>query len=229
VSTNTPGKAPTTVDGHKDLILEHEYDGIREYDNPIPSWFHLIFIATILISIPYYIYYETNSEVLTAEERVAREEVMQLRKQVAALGELSTDEPTLLKLMAEPKWLKVGASIYATNCASCHGPAGQGTIGPNMTDDHYKNLKTLAEIPKVVIEGANQGAMPAWRTRLSTNNIVLVSAYVASLRGQNLPSARPAEGEVIPPWPAPAAPAPTPAPKPAAGNASTGHVRPAGA
>lgn len=225
MNTNAPDPKPTTVDGHKDLILEHEYDGIREYDNPIPSWFHLIFIATILVSIPYFIYYETNSEVLTAEERVAREEVQQLRKQVAALGELNPDEPTLLRLIGDPKWLKVGASIYATNCASCHGPAGQGTIGPNLTDDHFKNLKSLAEIPKVVIEGANQGAMPAWRTRLSTNNIMLVSAYVASLRGKNLPSARPPEGEVLPPWPTPS----TPPAKPAAGNASAGPVRPAGA
>jgi len=70
-----------------------------------------------------------------------------------------------------------------------------------MTDDYYKNIKRLGDIPKVIQDGAANGAMPAWKNRLHPNEIVMVAAYVASLRGQNKPGPRAAEGSVIDPWP----------------------------
>ena len=77
-------------------------------------------------------------------------------------------------------------------------------MGPNLTDDHYKNVKKIEDIAKVIQNGAANGAMPAWRNRLShINKIVLVAAYVAKMRGKNLSGPRPdPEGELIPPWPA---------------------------
>ncbi|MHC4377574.1 MAG: c-type cytochrome, partial [Planctomycetota bacterium] len=126
----------------------------------------------------------------------------QLEKQFATLGQLSPDEGTLMGFLTDEeqtKWLKVGEAIFRTHCVSCHGRDGAGISGPNLTDDHYKHVKTIGDIPQIVIEGANKGSMPAWGNRLMTNEIVLVSSYVASLRGQNLSSTRPAEGDVIEP------------------------------
>jgi cytochrome c oxidase cbb3-type subunit 3 len=71
-----------------------------------------------------------------------------------------------------------------------------------LTDDYWKNVKQLADIPKVIAEGAAAGAMPSWKTRLHPNEVVLVAAYVASLRGKNLPGPRGQEGDLIPRWPA---------------------------
>jgi len=88
---------------------------------------------------------------------------------------------------------------------SCHGANAAGQIGPNLTDDYYKNVQQLTDIPKIISGGAAAGAMPAWKTRLHPNEIVLVAAYVASLRGKNLPGPRGQEGERIAPWPAPLA------------------------
>jgi hypothetical protein len=70
-----------------------------------------------------------------------------------------------------------------------------------LTDDHYKNVKQLIDIASVIEKGAANGSMPAWQNRLIPNEIVLVSSYVANMRGKNL-TGRPPEGEVIPPWPA---------------------------
>lgn len=191
-------------DTHEQL-LDHEYDGIREFDNPCPSWWHMIFFGTFVFSVAYYVFFHigplmgTNGWTLTEAYDEAVAEDLKLR--FAEIGELTADEPTLLEYMEKPDWLAVGISVYKTHCKSCHGEDGSGTVGPNLTDHHYKNVKTLVDVARVVENGATNGSMPAWRNRLHPNELALVSAYVASLRGQNLPSQRGAEGNEIPPWP----------------------------
>lgn len=193
----------------ENVVTDHVYDGIQEYDNPLPGWWTLLFYLSILFSIAYVFFnfaqpgwVDTNLEYEAAKKR-------EIERQFAEIGELQPDAATIHAYLTEPdkaKWLSVGESIFLTNCASCHGRDGSGVSGPNMTDDHYLNVKGLADIPQVVTNGANKGAMPAWGNRLGQNEIVLVSVYVASLRGKDLPSAggRPAEGEVIGAWQAPA-------------------------
>ena len=128
-----------------------------------------------------------------------------VRRAKALYGDLvlKPDEPTILKYMNdenEKEWLMIGKSVFVKDCAQCHKKDGSGINGVNLTDDHYKNVKNLRDIAGVVLGGAANGAMPAWSTRLHPNDVVLVSAYVATMRGQNL-KGRPPEGEVIPPWP----------------------------
>jgi cytochrome c oxidase cbb3-type subunit III len=189
------------------LLSDHSYDGIQEYDNPTPGWWHLIFLATLMFCFPYVIIYHFNPDVADVPKRLQRVVDGYTEAQFKKLGKLELDEPTIQRAMNEPKWLSVGANVFRANCASCHASEGQGSIGANLTDESYINVKTLMDVPKVVIEGAKAGAMPAWRGKLNQNELVLVSAYVASLRGKNLPGRAP-EGGVIPKWPAaPAAPA----------------------
>jgi cytochrome c oxidase cbb3-type subunit 3 len=183
-----------------DMLRDHEYDGIQEFDNPTPSWWTYIFVGSCAFSLVYFVFFHMGAG-WTVKESYQIAVVDDLRKQFAEIGQLKPDEPTLLKYMQDPKWLTVGQLVFKGNCINCHGAEANGSIGPNMTDDHYKNVKTLADIPMVVSAGAANGAMPAWKTRLHPNEIVLVSAYIATLRGKNLPGPRPAEGDLIPPWP----------------------------
>ena len=92
--------------------------------------------------------------------------------------------------------------VYKTNCVSCHGADGTGLVGPNLTDEYWKNVRKVEDIAKVISEGAANGAMPAWQNRLShQNQIVLTAAYVASLRDSPKTGKPPvAEAKVIPPW-----------------------------
>lgn len=186
-------------------VTGHVYDGIQEYDNPLPGWWTLVFYLTILYSIGYlFINFAQPGWVQTElkyEAAVAADEL----RQFAELGELEANGDTLMGFISDPeqaKWLKIGKAVFMTNCVSCHGRDGSGVSGPNMTDDHYLNVTALDQIPGIVTNGAKEGAMPAWGNRLGKNEVILVSAYVASLRGLNLPSAggRPAEGKVIPAW-----------------------------
>jgi cytochrome c oxidase cbb3-type subunit III len=183
-------------------LTGHSYDGIQEFDNPLPGWWKWLFVASIIASPPYWIYYHSGTEgrSVAANFDVALAE--NARLQFAEMGELNGDEPTLVKYMNDKGGLSIGKSIYQANCISCHRADGSGLVGPNLTDDHYKNVKQIADIYTVLVNGAGGGAMPAWKNRLSQNEIVTVAAYVASLRGAPAGSAaKPAEGNIIPPWP----------------------------
>jgi cytochrome c oxidase cbb3-type subunit 3 len=189
----------------RDQILDHEYDGIREYDNPTPGWWHAIFIITVLFAGVYFVFWHFSEFAWTIQDQWAADDLEATRKQFAELGELKPDEATMLKMMKDPKWLPVGASIFKGNCTSCHGANAQGgVVCPNLTDDYWKNVKKLEDVPKVIANGANNGAMPAWKGPLNQNEIVLVAAYVASLRGHGDATGRGPEGEKIDPWPTPA-------------------------
>lgn len=201
----------TTRAAAPDSLMDHQYDGIQEYDNPTPGWWFLIFALSVVWACGYWTRYEINTTPPTIQGDW-EEDVAEANKALfAKLGDLKPDAQTLVSLSGNAEWMPVGASMFRANCIACHGRQGQGDVGPNMTDDVYKNIKVITDIPRVVREGANGQAMPAWRGRLSENEIVLISAYVASLRGQNLPGRAP-EGTPAEPWPK-AVPASGPAEK----------------
>lgn len=206
-TTTSPSPAPKGP--REPQVLSHNYDGIQEYDNPTPGWWHIIFLATVLICGPYILIFHFNPGVPGPVQRMAATEQAYAAAQFKKVGKLSLDEDTVLTALGNPQWLSVGAGVFKANCMSCHGASGQGLVGPNLTDDFYKNCKTIMDIATVVQNGAAGQAMPAWRNRLTQNEVILVSAYVASLRGGNA-SGRAPEGERIAPWSsakAPAAPA----------------------
>jgi cytochrome c oxidase cbb3-type subunit 3 len=184
-----------------DQLLDHEYDGIQEYDNPCPGWWHLIFWCTVVFSVVYFAFFHLGYAGWTLDESYKSSLAQNLRLRFAEIGDLKGDEATLLTYMNKPDWLAVGGTVFATNCQSCHAADGSGLVGPNLTDDYYKNVEKLTDLVTVVENGAARGSMPAWRNRLHPNEVVLVSAYVAGLRGKDLKGPRGAEGRKIPPWP----------------------------
>jgi cytochrome c oxidase cbb3-type subunit 3 len=190
-----------------DPLTGHDYDGIQEYDNPLPGWWKWLFVASILFSPPYFFFYHNGAEGRSLADKYDSELAANLQLQFAELGELEADRESVVKYLYEPSWLKVGQAVFKANCVSCHASDGGGLVGPNLTDEEYKNVKDIGDILTVLQKGANAGAMPAWNNRLSTNEIVLVSSYVASLRGTT-PSTPPKapEGRAIAPWPEPPAP-----------------------
>jgi cytochrome c oxidase cbb3-type subunit 3 len=178
----------------------HAYDGITEYDNPLPGWWTWLFIVSIVFSFFYMIYTHCGEPGRSIHDHYSDALAANLRLQFAELGELKPDRATILKYMNDPRWGKVGEVAFKTNCVSCHGDKGEGKVGPNLCDEAWKNVTTVEDIAKVILAGANGQAMPAWKTRLHPNELVLVASYVASLRGSNPSGAKPPEGQVIPAW-----------------------------
>jgi cytochrome c oxidase cbb3-type subunit 3 len=188
----------------QDKLKEHAYDGIQEYDNPLPGWWKWMFVGSFVFSIFYLLYFHIGAPGRTIHDQYDREVAINTRLQFQDIGELEPTQETLVAYLHKPSWLKVGQVVFKTNCISCHGREGEGKVGPNLTDDYYKNLRNIEGIAKVIANGAGNGAMPAWSNRLHPNEIVLVSAYVASLRGtQPSSEGKPPEGSEIDPWPEP--------------------------
>lgn len=184
-----------------DHLLDHEYDGIREYDNPCPAWWSWIYFGTFIFSIVYFFFFTFSPVAWTNDDLYRASVSANLRQQFAEIGDLKPDAATILTYMNKPEWLTVGETVFKSQCKQCHSEDGSGLVGPNLTDDKYANVNKIEDIAKVIINGANNGAMPAWGSRLHINEIVLVAAYVANLRGKNLPGVTLARDKEIPPWP----------------------------
>lgn len=182
---------------------DHAYDGIEEFDNPLPGWWKWLFIASIVFSPFYYLYYHGGTAGRSIEDGYGVALAANTRLQFDEIGILEPTEATLVSYMEKDNWLRVGKIVFQTHCVSCHGREGEGKVGPNLTDEHFKNIKKIEDIIDILNNGAAAGAMPKWSNRLHPNEIVLVSAYVASMRGQMLDGPRGAEGNLIEPWPEP--------------------------
>jgi cytochrome c oxidase cbb3-type subunit 3 len=218
--------APAAAPAHDETpMTDHAYDGICEYDNPMPGWWVWIFWGTIVFS-GFYFFLATAVNLFSPVGEYDRAVAIDLRKQMDSGLTLSGDAPTLLRLSHDDESLKFGQNVFQGNCIACHGKDGNGTTGPNLTDDNYVHVGKIEDIFDVVRQGRNNGAMPAWSNRLNPKEIVTVSSYVASLRGQNKPG-RPPEGKPIPQWSAtdsaPATPASPPGPAQGVAPSASAH------
>jgi cytochrome c oxidase cbb3-type subunit 3 len=223
---NTTNKSVT-----ENVTLGHSYDGIREYDNPLPGWWKWLFVLTVVVSPFYLLYFHVGGPNRSVHEQFAAALDANQKKKYADIGDLTPDAVTLVKYMKDPEWNEVGKSIYKMNCVSCHGAEGGGVIGPNLCDENYKHIKKVEDIVKVINEGVAGGAMPAWATRIpNKNDIVMVSAYVASLRGTSPANPKGPDGSPIAAWSAGDTPATGDAPatgtNPAAGDAPAASAAP---
>jgi cytochrome c oxidase cbb3-type subunit 3 len=183
--TDTSTRSSPSVPGAH--LLEHEYDGIREYDNPLPGWWVWMFWGSFFFSIGYIVHYHLtgNGKSVAAtyenDVRLAREE-----RAKESLKEAPT-EAVLGRLMADKDLMSDAKVTFAERCAVCHAAAGQGMIGPNLTDDScIHGDGSLMATYEVVSNGVPQKGMPAWALQLRPIEIRKLVAYVGSLRGANV-------------------------------------------
>lgn len=207
--TTPPGKTPATstppdetLPQGAEMLTGHCYDGIQEYDNPTPAWWTWIFLGSVVFAFIYLFFVFSAGGELSPHGQFQRATIANTQKKFGELGDLEPDAPTILAYMDNEPWMAFAGNVFKTNCIACHGAAGEGGTGPNLTDDAYINVRSIEDIARVVREGAANGAMPPHETRLHPNEIVLVASYVAAMRGQNRPGKAP-QGEEIPPWETP--------------------------
>ncbi|MEM8757672.1 MAG: cbb3-type cytochrome c oxidase N-terminal domain-containing protein [Planctomycetota bacterium] len=191
---------------HEPQLLEHEYDGIREYDNPTPGWWHALFFLFVGFGAFYMFVSVASPWYSSPREGHEAAKLAWVKSLFGDLGDLEADEATIVRYYEDDseeyagRWMPYAASLFRANCVSCHGGMGEGVVGPNLTDEVAINVSGVTDIHDILMNGANAGAMPAWGNRFHPNEIVLLSSYVASLRGRDVPG-RAAEGEPMPAWP----------------------------
>lgn len=192
--TTEGGDAPDD----RDLVLDHEYDGIREYDNPMPGWWKGLFWVTIAFSACYVFWFHGSGRGSSVAEEFA-DDVAHANAAAAAVAmKESVSEASLEKLMADAAMMQVAAQLFDQKCKQCHAEQGQGNIGPNLTDDHWIHGQgTLMDIHSTVSQGVLLKGMPAWSKQLTPAELKPLVAYVGTLRGRNVPG-KPPEGTRVP-------------------------------
>ena len=166
-----------------DKLLDHDYDGIKELDNPLPEWWLLTFYGAIVFAIAYFAYYHLgNGPSLRDELNTDLQQVKQ--QKLAQEGKSQYDESSLLAVFNDSSQVKLGGTIYKEKCESCHAPGGGGSIGPNLTDKFWIHGEgTLSSIVKVISEGVADKGMPPWGAILKKEELYAVTAYVHTLAG----------------------------------------------
>jgi cytochrome c oxidase cbb3-type subunit III len=180
---------------HTPQLLDHEYDGIKEYDNPMPGWWVATFWITFFFAIGYAFHYHVSPNgVSVADAYEADMAEARAAEAKRSLGEAVT-EAGLQKLALDPGLMKDARAIFVQRCMPCHGEQGQGVIGPNLTDAYWLHGSTLMDIYKTVSEGVPQKGMPAWKMQLSAIQTRQLAAFVGSLTQHPVPGKAP-EGEL---------------------------------
>ncbi|MBX2901711.1 MAG: c-type cytochrome [Cyclobacteriaceae bacterium] len=189
------------LENEADILLNHNYDGIRELDNHLPPWWKWLFYVTIIFSGVYLVFYhlsdtlplplkEYENELTVADE--------QARKLKAASPAAVIDENTV-QLITDASALADGKTTFLNNCASCHRKDGGGDIGPNLTDEYWKHGGSINDIFKVVRQGVQGTNMIAWEGFISPEKMQNVANYVLTLQGTNPENGKKPEGELYKP------------------------------
>jgi len=186
------------IDQEDEIILNHNYDGIKELDNALPPWWVWGFYATIIFAVVYMTKYhvfggETQAEEFETEMAQAKIDIAEYKKTAKNLVDYST-----ATILTEASDIAKGKEIFIQNCAVCHKPDGGGSIGPNLTDDSWVLGGGINNIFKTISEGGRPGkGMEPWsKNGLKSFDIQQVASYITTLSGTNPPGAKKAEGEI---------------------------------
>jgi len=182
----------------KDILLDHDYDGIGELDNPLPPWWVALFWITIIFAVVYWGYYHAFDKGPGQEEMYATE--MEAAEAAVAnylneQGEV-VDENSVVTL-TDASALARGKEIYDSKCVACHLSDGGGNnIGPNLTDNYWIHGGSIQDIFSTIKYGVVEKGMLAWETQLGPADMQKVASYVKSLVGTTPANPKAPQGEL---------------------------------
>lgn len=186
----------TPIEREKDIMFDHDFDGIKELDSKIPPWFSWLFILTIIFAAYYMLQYHVfGSGQVMQEEYTVEVNKAALEKEALIKSGAFVNEETVT-LLTDASGLEAGKAIFEANCIACHAADGGGIVGPNLTDDYWIHGGGIKNVFKVIKYGVVEKGMIAWQTQLNPNQMQEVSSYVLSLQGTAPAAPKQPEGEI---------------------------------
>lgn len=188
------------IEKEEEILLDHNYDGIKELDNHLPPWWKGLFYFTIGYAVIYLLIFHVFSAAPLQEERYEIEmaEAAALKASQEADIVVDFDENTVTAT-ADATELADGQKFFELQCAVCHKADGGGLAGPNLTDKYWKHGGSMSDVYKVIKNGVQGTAMISWESQLNPVRMRNVASYVLTLQGTNPPGALPPEGDLYEP------------------------------
>jgi cytochrome c oxidase cbb3-type subunit 3 len=185
------------IENEGELLLDHDYDGIKELDNNLPPWWVYLFYACVVFAVVYLVRFEIMGA--DDQEMELKKEMAQAKIEVAEYMKTAPDlmDEKTVTLLTDGAALAEGKTIFETNCAACHRADAGGQIGPNLTDDQWILGGGIKNLFHTINNGGRDGkGMIAWKGTLKPKEMQKVASYIISLKGSNPVDPKAPEGEV---------------------------------
>jgi cytochrome c oxidase cbb3-type subunit III len=187
------------VEREADILLDHDYDGIKELDNNLPPWWIYSFYISIIAAIIYMGHYHVfkTGDLMIAEYEHEILEAQQKLEEKRSSGDLIIIDESNVELLTDAKSLETGAKLFSSVCAACHASEGQGLVGPNLTDAYWIHGGEFKEIFSTIKYGVPEKGMIAWKSQLSPSQMQKVASFIMSLKGSTPLNPKAPEGDLV--------------------------------
>jgi cytochrome c oxidase cbb3-type subunit 3 len=171
------------VEKEADILLDHDYDGIKELDNALPPWWKYGFYITIVVAFVYIYAFHFSGDGKNPEQEYAAEmaEGMKQEELYKAKTKNLVDENNVL--LADAAGIAEGKTLFIQSCVACHAADGGGGIGPNLTDDFWIHGGSMNNIYKTIKVGYPEKGMQSWESMYSPVQMKNLSSFIKSLKG----------------------------------------------
>ncbi|MEY3687866.1 MAG: hypothetical protein RIR84_707 [Bacteroidota bacterium] len=185
------------VEKEVDILLDHDYDGIKELDNALPPWWKYGFYITVVVGIIYLFHFHVWGTGKNPDQEYAEQmaEGQRLEEQYKARTKDIVDENNLT--LADADGIAAGKALYTQSCVACHAPDGGGGIGPNLTDNYWIHGGKLSEIYKTIKIGYPEKGMQSWQSMYSPVQMRNLASFVQSLKGAKTANPKEPQGDLM--------------------------------
>ncbi len=180
-----------------DILLDHDYDGIRELDNALPPWWKYGFYFTLVVAVLYIMNYHVLGIGMNPEQEYAAQmdEGKRIEEAYKAKTKNLVDENNVT--IADAAGIAEGKKIYLQSCIACHGQGGEGGIGPNLTDDYWIHGGSMNDIYKTIKLGYPEKGMQSWQSMFNPVQIKELSSFVKSIKGTKPANPKARQGDLF--------------------------------
>jgi cytochrome c oxidase cbb3-type subunit 3 len=184
------------VERELEVATDHEYDGIVELDNNLPPWWKALFYITIVFGVAYLLHYHILGTG-DLQEAEYEKEMAQAKAEVEAYLATSANnvDETNVTFVEEASRIENGQALFVQKCSPCHGQAGEGGVGPNLTDNYWIHGGDVKDIFRIIKNGVPAKGMIPWKSQLSPSEMQDISSFIITLEGTNPPNAKEPQGE----------------------------------
>ncbi len=179
-----------------DILLDHDYDGIKELDNSLPPWWKYGFYVTIVVGFIYMWYYHAGGNGPSSYDEFVAEVQAGEEAKAAYLAKSANNVDENTVKMLDATGIAEGGKLFDQMCAACHAKDGGGGVGPNLTDDYWLHGGSVKDIFKTIKYGYPDKGMKSWKDDYSPNQIAQITSYVKSLQGTKPAAPKDKQGEL---------------------------------